>query len=200
MSEDEIEAELNRRLAGAPVDADGNIVKGCEEFASWKDVFDHAKASFYIGSTSQKIRSEATQFLQHKQVHDRQNPKGQPWTPMITHPDGKRIKGIGKAETKWGFVFVPFLKNVSMYNCTQMEWALQHRYDFLLQKLYHRLWFESEKGREYQDVYGKCMVYVSLSFEVINAVASGHLIRGQPSLSCACDKRLKEGFYYEKGY
>ena len=118
---------------------------------------------------------------------------------MVTYPDGKRIKGLREAETKFGFMFVPFFKNVSMYNCTRLEWALQRKYDYLHRDGRRRLWFKSGNGADYQDKYGHCMVYISLSMELQDALDSGTLIRGRPSLTVAHDKKTKQGLYFEGG-
>ena len=185
MTDEEIEEELERLLASKPAG-----FAGCENFNTWREVFEHEKASFYVGSTSRKIRREAAGFLNRKTcpVQGRSSSEYMVFTPMVTHPNGKRIKGIREAEDEWGFHWIPFFKNVSMYNCVRLEWALQRKFDYLSRKLCRRMWYKSGVGKEYKDKYGKCMVYISLSFEVLDAVASGKLIRGRPSLTQAYDK------------
>ena len=101
----------------------------------------------------------------------------------------------GENAEKFGFVFVPFFKNVSMYNCTRMEWKLQAKYDYLPCTGRRRLWKKTGSGLEYLDKYGKCMVYISLSFKVQGMLDSGKLIRGTPSLTIDNDRREKIGLY-----
>ena len=108
------------------------------------------------------------------------------------------IQMAGENAEKFGFVFVPFFKNVSMYNCTRMEWKLQAKYDYLPCTGRRRLWKKTGSGLEYLDKYGKCMVYISLSFKVQGMLDSGKLIRGTPSLTIDNDRREKIGLYSEK--
>ena len=190
MSDKEIVEELERRLDSKPTG-----FRGCERFQTWREVFDHEKTSFYVGSCLRKLRRECAQFLRRNVNKD-----GSVFTPIVTYADGKRIKGISEAETEFGFMFVPFFQNLSMYNCVQLEWALQRKYDYLSRDGRRRLWLKSGCGSEYQDRYGNCTVYISLSMELQDALDSGILIRGRPSLTIAHDKKMKHGVYYEGGY
>ena len=156
----ELERLLDSKLEG---------FEGCERFKTWSEVLDFSKTSFYVGSTWRTIRLEAAAFLTRRtnkiggttRVH----------TPMITHPNGKRLT-IRKAE-EFGFMFVHFFKNVSMYNCMRLEWKLQKKYNFLTRDGTRRLWFVTGAGRNYEEDYGNCMVYISLSFEVQAAMKAG---------------------------
>ena len=192
MTDKEIHTELERILDSKP-----EGFEGCERFTTWRTVFDHEETSFYVGSTSRPIRKEAAFFLNRKTYWD--GKKTYTFTPIVTYPDGKRIKGIREAEDEFGFMFVPFFKNVSMYNCVRLEWALQRKYDFLSRNGRRRLWLVSGKGSEYQDVYGFCLTYISLSFDLQQALDSGRLIRGKKSLTVAYDKKMKHGAYYKAG-
>ena len=138
MTEVQLDAELERLLDSKP-----EGFEGCERFKMWSEVLDFSKTSFYVGSTWRTIRLEAAAFLTRRtnkiggttRVH----------TPTITHPNGKRLT-IRKAE-EFGFMFVPFFKNVSMYNCMRLEWKLDtRRYTSIVvcygswQELRRRLW------------------------------------------------------------
>jgi hypothetical protein len=189
MTDEEIDAELERLL-----DSEPEGFEGCERFKTWRQVFDFLGTTFYLGSTWRKIRKEAAAFLGRRQQPGDGGPRV--FTPMITHPNGKRLT-ILEAE-EFGFMFVPFFKNVSMYNCVRLEWTLQRKYDFLKRDGRRRLWFVSGSGREYEDEYGFCMVYVSLSFGVQAALDCGKLVRGRDTLSIPYDKMMKQGMYYQK--
>ena len=191
MSEEQTNFALACKLSSQP-----KGFLGCERFTAWSEVFDHPGTSFYVGSTSRKIRLEAPRFLDRKQ-YNRGKGKGV-HTPMITHPNGKRLT-VQEAEEAYGFMFVPFFEDASMYNCCQLEWALQKQYDDLPKNGQRRLWFETGSGSAYEDVYGQCMVYISLSFKIKAAMEAGKLIRGRSVLTIAHDKRMKQGMYYEKG-
>ena len=55
-------------------------------------------------------------------------------------------------------------------------------------------------GLDYTELYGICMVYISLSFDVLDAIKTVRLIHGPPSLTVAHDKRMKIGYYFEGTY
>ena len=190
MTAEEINQEMERLLDSEPP----ACIQEHGKFKTWREVFDSEKTSFYIGSTKRKIREEAAQFL-IRRTNNIKNNKIYPFTPMITHPDGSRISGIKEAENEFGFQWVPFFENVSMYNCVRLEWALQEKYEHLSKKDCRRLWFKAGCGFEYDNVYGFCMVYISLSFDVLGAIEDGRLIRGRPSLTVELDKRMKQGAY-----
>ena len=192
MSEEQTNFALACKLSSKP-----KGFLGCERFTAWSEVLDHPGTSFYIGSTSQKIRREAIRFLDRKQYGVLGQEAKRVWTPMITHPNGKRLT-LKEAEA-YGFVFVPFFEDVSMYNCCQLEWTLQKMYDYLPKNGQRRLWYRSGAGSDYPDKYGQCMVYISLSFKIKAAMEAGKLIRGRSVLTIAHDKRMKQGMYYEKG-
>jgi hypothetical protein len=188
MTDEEIDAQLERLL-----DSEPEGFQGCKRFKTWRQLFDFSETTFYVGSTWRKIRREAVKFLCRRKVPGVERV----FTPMITYPNGKRL-GIREAEA-FGFMFVPFFKNVSMYNCVRLEWSLQRKYDILKRDGRRRLWFVSGSGSTYEDEYGDCMVYVSLSFGVQGALDSKKLIRGQDTLTSAYDKMMKQGLYYKKG-
>mmetsp|Transcript_12299 Transcript_12299/g.16104 ORF Transcript_12299/g.16104 Transcript_12299/m.16104 type:complete len:157 (-) Transcript_12299:952-1422(-) len=140
MTDEEIDKEVELLLDSTPIG-----LTGCERFKTWRVVLDDTKTSFYVGSTIKKMRRECSQFLSRKHCRNKTV-----FTPMVTYPDGKRIKGILEAETKFGFMWVPFFQNISMYNCTRLEWALQRKYDYLYRNGRRRLWSCSGCGSDYQ--------------------------------------------------
>ena len=190
MSEEQTNFALACKLSSQP-----KGFLGCERFTAWSEVFDHPGTSFYVGSTSRKIRLEAPRFLDRRQYNRGQVKRVH--TPMITHPNGKRLT-VQEAEEAYGFMFVPFFEDASMYNCCQLEWALQKQYDDLPKNGQRRLWFETGSGSAYEDVYGQCMVYISLSFKIKAAMEDGKLIRGNYAITTANDKRMQIGKYYKK--
>ena len=115
---------------------------------------------------------------------------------MITHPNGKRL--TVKVAEEYGFMFVPFFEDASMYNCCKLEWTLQKMYDHLPKNGQRRLWFQSGSGYDYENKVGQCMVYISLSFEIKAAMEGGKLIKGNHALTTAYDKKMQIGIYYKK--
>ena len=192
MSKEQTDVALACTLSSKP-----EGFSGCERFTAWSDVLDHPGTSFYVGSTSQKIRREAPRFLNRSTCNlGNGTNEYRVWTPMITHPDGKRLT-LKVAEVH-GFQFVPFFKNESMYNCCHLEWTLQKKYDHLPKNGQRRLWFQSGAGNDYEHIFGKCMVYISLSFKIKAAMEGGKLIRGNHALTKAYDKRMQIGNYSNK--
>jgi hypothetical protein len=101
----------------------------------------------------------------------------------------KQSKGVLEAEQDFGFCFVSIFENLARYNCCRFEWALQEKYDYLHRNGRRRLWFKTGNGDKYKQIYGSCLVYVSLSFEVQSAIDENRLIRGRPSLTNAYDRQ-----------
>jgi hypothetical protein len=91
--EEAVDAELERRL-----DAKPEGFEGCEGCKTWREVFDYMKTTFYIGSTWQPIEVEGPHFFTRKTYLVGGKPRV--FAPMITHPDGRRIKVSEAANTE----------------------------------------------------------------------------------------------------